>query len=44
VAPDAVVVDTTGLSIDEVVDRVMALVAQRHCEKGNPGGSNRRER
>jgi len=29
VAVDATVIDTTGLSIDEVVDRVMALVQQR---------------
>jgi len=29
VAADAVVIDTTGLPIDEVVDRVMALVEQR---------------
>ena len=29
IAADAVVIDTTGLSIDEVVDRVMALVQQK---------------
>jgi cytidylate kinase len=28
-AEDAVVIDTTGMAIDEVVDRVMALVQER---------------
>jgi CMP/dCMP kinase len=29
VAPDAVVLDTTGLAIDEVIERVLALVSSR---------------
>jgi cytidylate kinase len=29
VAPDAVVIDTTGVPIDEVIERVLALVSSR---------------
>jgi len=32
VAADAVVIDTTGVPIDEVVDRIMALVAEKGRE------------
>jgi cytidylate kinase len=34
-APDAVYIDTTGLAIDDVVAKVMALVVNRQSEIGN---------
>jgi CMP/dCMP kinase len=35
-APDAVMLDTTGLTLDEVVDQVLELVAAREARRGRP--------
>jgi len=37
-APDAVVIDTTGLSLEEVVDRVVALVWEAKGREAEDGG------
>ena len=43
-APDAVVIDTTGLSLEEVVGRVVALARERNLGSGPKGDSGDPER